>query len=79
MTGMAVRRGHSNGGRRSKGERRLVVTRVAPEIADRVAAAAEERGMTVSDYLATLVYSDLDIPLPPPVQPTGQMQLPISA
>ena len=31
---MAVRRGHSNGGRRSKGERRLVVTRLATDIAD---------------------------------------------
>ena len=77
---MAVRRGHSNGGRRSKGERRLVVTRLATDIADRVAAAAEERGMTVSDYLATLVYSDLDIPLPPTgAPPTSQAQLPLSA
>ena len=30
---MAVRSGHSNGGRRSKGERRLVVTRLAADIA----------------------------------------------
>jgi hypothetical protein len=75
---MAVRRGHSNGGRRSKGDRRLVVTRLATEIADRVAAAAEERGLTVSDYLAELVYSDLDIPMPPTHQ-AGQAQLPLSA
>ena len=74
---MAVRRGHSNGGRRSKGERRLVVTRLPTEIADRVALAAEERGMTVSDYLATLVYSDLGIPGPP--ERTAQDQLPLSA
>ena len=46
----------------SKGERRLVVTRLPTEIADRVALAADERGMTVSDYLATLVYSDLGLP-----------------
>jgi hypothetical protein len=76
---MAVQRGHRNGGRQSKGERRLVVTRLATEIADRVAAAAQQRGMTVSDYLATLVYSDLDIPLPPGGQRTGQTQLPLSA
>ena len=74
---MAVRHGHSNGGRRSKGERRLVVTRLPTEIADRVALAAEERGMTVSDYLATLVYSDLGIPVPP--ERTAQDRLPLSA
>jgi hypothetical protein len=76
---MAVRRGHSNGGRRSKGERRLVVTRLPTEIADRVALAADERGMTVSDYLATLVYSDLGLPVPPSTQPADQAQLPLSA
>ena len=75
---MAVRRGHSNGGRRSKGERRLVVTRLATEVADQVAAAAELRGMTVSDYLATLVYSDLGLP-PPVTEPADQPQLPLSA
>lgn len=75
---MAVRRGHSNGGRRSKGERRLVVTRLATEIADQVAAAAEQRGMTVSDYLARLVYSDLGLP-PPSAEPADQPQLPLSA
>ena len=76
---MAVRRGHSYGGRRSKGERRLVVTRLATDIADQVAAAAEQRGLTVSDYLATLVYSDLGLPLPPSTQPADQDQLPLSA
>jgi hypothetical protein len=76
---MAVRRGHSNGGRRSKGERRLVVTRLATDVADQVAAAATQRGMTVSDYLATLVYSDLGLPLPPITQPADQPQLPLSA
>ena len=76
---MAVRRGHSNGGRRSKGERRLVVTRVPTEVADRVAAAADERGMTVSDYLAALVYSDLGLPPPPSTQPADQPPLPLSA
>ena len=75
---MTVRRGHSNGGRRSKGDRRLVVTRLAPEIADRVVAAAEQRAMTVSDYLATLVYSDLGIP-PPAATLTNQAELPLSA
>ena len=76
---MAVRRGHSNGGRRSKGERRLVVTRLATDIADQVAEAAAQRGMTVSDYLAALVYSDLGLPVPPSTQPADQAQLPLSA
>jgi hypothetical protein len=76
---MAVRRGHSNGGRRSKGERRLVVTRLATEIADQVAEAAARRGMTVSDYLATLVYADLGLPPPPATQPADQPPLPLSA
>jgi hypothetical protein len=76
---MAVRRGHSNGGRRSKGERRLVVTRLATDIADQVAEAAAQRGMTVSDYLAALVYSDLGLPLPPATQSADQPPLPLSA
>ena len=76
---MAVRRGHSNGGRRSKGERRLVVTRLATDIADQVAEAGAQRGMTVSDYLAALVYSDLGLPLPPTTQSADQPPLPHSA
>ena len=76
---MAVRRGHRNGGRRSKGERRLVVTRLATDVADQVAEAAAQRGMTVSDYLAALVYADLGLPLPPPAQPADQPPLPLSA
>ena len=76
---MAVRRGHSNGGRRSKGERRLVVTRLATDIADQVAEAAAQRGMTVSDYLAALVYSDLGLPPPLPAPRADQAQLPLSA
>ena len=76
---MAVRRGHSNGGRRSKGERRLLVTRLATEVADRAAVAAAQRGMTVSDYLATRVYSDLGLPLPPATQSADQPPLPLSA
>ena len=32
--------------------------------------------MTVSDYLATLVYSDLGLPLPPATQPADQAPAP---
>ena len=76
---MARQRGHNSGGRPSKGERRLVATRLATDIADRVAAAVEQRGITVSDYIAALVYSDLGIPLPPAAEPAAQAELPLSA
>lgn len=77
---MGRQRGHNGGGRRSKGERRLVATRLATDVADRVADAVEQRGITVSDYLAALIYSDLGIPLPPGGEPAaGQAQLPLSA
>jgi hypothetical protein len=76
---MARQRGNNNGGRRSKGERRLVGTRVVTDIADRVDDVVEQRGITVSDYLAALVYSDLGIPLPPAAEPGSQTQLPLSA
>ena len=75
---MTGRRGYYGGGRPSKGERRVVVTRVATDIADQVAAAAGERGMTISDYLATLLYRDLGIPVAEP-EPAAQTQLPLSA
>lgn len=68
---MRRQRGNNGGGRRSKGDRRLVGTRLATDVADRVADAAEERGITVSDYLAALVYSDLGIPLPPAGEPAA--------
>ena len=55
------------------------MTRLATDIADQVAEAATQRGMTVSDYLATLVYSDLGLPPPPSTQPADQPQLPLSA
>ena len=69
---MAGGRGHS------KGERRLVATRVATHIADQVLTNANERGMSVSDYVATLLYHGLGIPVTEP-EPTAQTQLPLSA
>ena len=76
---MAGQRGHNSGGRPGKGDRRLMATRLATDIADRVAAAVEQRGITVSDYLAALVYSDLGLPLPATAEPASQTQLPLSA
>ncbi|OOP63106.1 hypothetical protein BMF89_07395 [Arthrobacter sp. SRS-W-1-2016] len=51
--------GNRGGGRRSKGERRLVGTRMPVADADKLAAVAEARGMTVSDYVAQLVTKHL--------------------
>ena len=65
-------------GRHGKGDRRLMVTRVATDIADQAVSAANKRGMTISDYLATLVYRDLGIPVAEP-EPAAQTQLPLSA
>ena len=53
-------RGNNGGGRRSKGERRLVGTRMPIPDADKLAAVAEARGMTVSDYVANLVTQHLN-------------------
>lgn len=52
-------RGNNGGGRRSKGERRLVGTRMSIPDADKLAAVAEAEGMTVSDYVAGLVTKHL--------------------
>ena len=66
--GRVTQRGHGKGGRKSKGDRRLIATRIDASVAVEVAAAAAERGMTVSDYLADLVYRDLAKPCPNPNQ-----------
>jgi hypothetical protein len=52
-------KGNNGGGRRSKGERRLVGTRMPIPDADKLAAVAEAEGMTVSDYVAELVTKHL--------------------
>ena len=51
--------GNRGGGRRSKGERRLVGTRMPVREADKLAAVAEAQGMTVSDYVGGLVMEHL--------------------
>ena len=51
--------GNRGGGRRSKGDRRLVGSRMPIPDADKLAAVAEAYGMTVSDYVATLVKAHL--------------------
>jgi hypothetical protein len=53
MLAMAKRRPY--GGRRSKGPRDLMATRLPIEEADRIRDLAEERGMTNTDFLAELL------------------------
>lgn len=59
LNGFMAARGNNGGGRRSKGERRLVGTRMSIPDADKLAAVAEAEGMTVSDYVAGLVTKHL--------------------
>ncbi len=51
--------GNRGGGRRSKGDRRLVGSRMPTPDADKLAAVAEAYGMSVSDYVAVLVKAHL--------------------
>lgn len=51
--------GNRGGGRRSKGDRRLVGSRMPIPDAEKLSAVAEAHGMTVSDYVATLVKAHL--------------------
>ena len=51
--------GNRGGGRRSKGDRRLVGSRMLVPDAEKLAAVAEASGTTVSDYVATLVKAHL--------------------
>lgn len=60
LNGLMAGKGNNGGGRRSKGERRLVGTRMPIPDADKLAAVAEAEGMTVSDYVANLVTQHLN-------------------
>ena len=59
LDGPMASTGNRGGGRRSKGDRRLVGSRMPTPDADKLAAVAEAQGMTVSDYVATLVKAHL--------------------
>lgn len=53
-------RGNNGGGRRSKGPRRLVGSRLPIPQADKLADVAAHHGTTVSDYVADLLCRHLD-------------------
>ena len=49
------------GGRKSKGDRQPLLSRVPSPIADAVRDCAEERGMTLSDYIASVLARDVGL------------------
>lgn len=54
-------------GRRSRGQRKAVLTRLPPSVAELALAEAEARGLSHSEYLAILIAQahGIDTPLPP--------------
>lgn len=52
--------GNRGGGRRSKGDRRLIGTRVAVEYRDLALTLAELRGQTMSDFVEGLIIKAVD-------------------
>lgn len=69
----------TQGGRKSKGPRELLGTRPAVPLADAARTRADELGLSISDYLATLLATDLDMLqyAPRPTDPT-RLELPIT-
>lgn len=47
--------GNRGGGRRSKGERKFVATRVSVECREKLDVAARSNNLTVSEYVETLI------------------------
>ena len=62
-----------------KGTRIAVLTRIAPELGEAVRIGARDHGVSMSDFVASLLADALDLPeLAPPVHPrTDQGELPI--
>jgi hypothetical protein len=59
LTNTMAIKGHSKGGRRSKGPRHLIGARVPVAEAEKLFAIAEAQGCSVSDYVASLVHEHL--------------------
>lgn len=69
------------GGRKSKGDRQALLSRVPDPIAEAVRERAEERGMTVSDYIASLLAREVGMTELAPEAPATvhhQEELPIN-
>ena len=64
------------GGRPSKGNRDQLITRVATPLGEVVRAHADQAGLTVSDYVATVLAKEHELP---EYAPAGQDRAPSSA
>ena len=70
----------TGGGRPSKGQRELLGTRPALRLAEAARARADELGLSMSDYLATLIAQDTNLlELAPTTPDPSRMELPIPA
>lgn len=70
----------SSGGRPSKGPRELLGTRPSVRLAEAARARADELGMSMSDYLATLIAQDTNlVELAPKIADPTRLELPITA
>ena len=81
----AIRKGRHmprqpQGGRPSKGDRDLLVTRPSRAVGDAVRARADAAGLTISDYVAALLATVHDLPehAPRPLAGVNQEELPLS-
>ncbi|MCI4659561.1 hypothetical protein [Cryobacterium zhongshanensis] len=69
----------SSGGRPSKGQRELLGTRALAPLADAARNRADDLGLTMNDYLATLIALDIKMPEFAPAGATlTRLELPIS-
>ncbi|GGI42656.1 hypothetical protein GCM10010988_40130 [Cnuibacter physcomitrellae] len=69
------------GGRQSKGDRRAIISRVPVPLGDAVSLAAHQRGMSVNDFVASVLAREVgmaDLAPQTPLLPL-QEELPISA
>lgn len=72
-----TRRG--SGGRPSKGERDLLVTRPAAPIGQAIRARADASELTISEYIARLLAEHVGLPdLAPAVEPKHDQELPMT-
>ncbi|MFY0409784.1 hypothetical protein [Solicola sp. PLA-1-18] len=74
---MTVRK--SQGGRHSKGDRDAMMIRPPRQLGDIVRDAAENEGMTITDYVTTLLAREHGLPAmaPTPSRPSHQKELPL--
>ena len=67
------------GGRPSKGDRDQILTRPSVELGEVVRAAADDSGMSISEYVAKVLAEAHGLPeLAPQPHPTNQGELPIA-